>query len=261
MKRDQGGQDMAVLEINNIRKSFRGREVLKDISISVEEGEVIAILGPSGSGKSTLLRCATMLETMDDGSLAYEGAYACTSQDGHAVYAGKNELREIKKSFGLVFQDFNLFPHYNVLKNVCDGPVTILKKEKKEVEEYAKKLLDKLGLSDKLNDYPLQLSGGQCQRVAIARTLAMKPKIIFFDEPTSALDPEITVGILRVLRRLAEKKKTMVIVTHEISFARKVADRVIFIDKGVIVEEGRPEDVIDHPSNERTKEFLRKMEM
>ena len=150
---------------------------------------------------------------------------------------------------------------YNVLKNVCDGPVTILKKDKKEAEEYAKKLLDKLGLSDKLNDYPLQLSGGQCQRVAIARTLAMKPKIIFFDEPTSALDPEITVGILRVLRRLAEKKKTMVIVTHEISFARKVADRVIFIDKGVIVEEGRPEDVIDHPSNERTKEFLRKMEM
>ncbi len=251
---------MALFEIKNIRKSFDDREVLKDISISVEEGEVVAILGPSGSGKSTLLRCATLLETMDDGSLAYDGEYACTGKDGHSVYAGKDVLRRIKQTFGLVFQDFNLFPHYSVLQNVFDAPVVVQKRNRAEVEKEARELLKKLGMAHKANDYPMQLSGGQCQRVAIARALAMKPKMIFFDEPTSALDPEITAGILRVLRKLAEEKMTMVIVTHEIAFARKVADRVIFIDKGVIVEEGRPEDVIDHPSNERTRNFLQKLE-
>ena len=251
---------MALLEIKNIKKSFRKLEVLKDISVSVEEGEVVAILGPSGSGKSTLLRCATLLETMDDGSLAYDGAYACQSLEGHSVYAGKAELRKIKQSFGLVFQDFNLFPHYNVLKNVCAAPIIVEKRDKAEVEMEAREILKKVGLAHKLHDYPSQLSGGQSQRVAIARALAMKPKILFFDEPTSALDPEITAGILRVLRQLAQERMTMVIVTHEIAFARKVADRVIFMDQGVIVEQGRPEDVIDNPRNERTKAFLQKLE-
>ena len=251
---------MALLEMKNIKKSFRDLEVIKDISVSVEEGEVVAILGPSGSGKSTLLRCATLLETMDDGSLSYDGDYACHSSNGHSVYAGKAELRKIKQSFGLVFQDFNLFPHYSVLKNVCDAPINVEKRDKEEVRKEAMELLKKVGLAHKLYDYPAQLSGGQCQRVAIARALAMNPKILFFDEPTSALDPEITAGILRVLRKLAEEKMTMVIVTHEIAFARNVADRVIFMDQGVIVEEGRPADVIDNPSNERTKAFLQKME-
>ncbi len=251
---------MALFEINNIKKAFEDHEVLKDISISVEPGEVVAILGPSGSGKSTLLRCSTLLEEMDDGTLSFDGKAACRSVNGKAVYASKNEIREIKQTYGLVFQDFNLFPHYTVLKNVCDAPVHVLKRDRAEVEAEARELLKKVGLDEKLDNYPSQLSGGQQQRVAIARALAMKPKIIFFDEPTSALDPEITAGILRVLRQLAEEKMTMVIVTHEIAFARKVADRVIFMDGGVIVEEGRPEDVIDNPGNERTRAFLQKME-
>jgi len=251
---------MSVFEIKNIRKNFGKLEVLKDISISVDEGEVVAILGPSGSGKSTLLRCATLLEYMDDGSLSYDGVYACESRNGHSVYAGKHEIRKIKQTFGLVFQNFNLFPHFDVLKNVCDAPVRVEKRDKAEVEKEAMELLKKVGLEEKIHDFPAQLSGGQSQRVAIARALAMKPKILFFDEPTSALDPEITAEILRVLRQLAEEKMTMVIVTHEIGFARKVADRVVFMDQGVVVEEGRPEDVIDNPSNERTRAFLQKME-
>ena len=251
---------MSVFELKNIRKSFGKLEVLKDISVSVDQGEVVAILGPSGSGKSTLLRCATLLEYMDDGSLSYDGIYACESRNGRSVYAGKHEIRKIKQTFGLVFQNFNLFPHYDVLKNVCDAPIRVEKRDRAEVEKEAMELLKKVGLEQKIHDFPAQLSGGQCQRVAIARALAMNPKILFFDEPTSALDPEITAEILRVLRQLAEEKMTMVIVTHEIGFARKVADRVVFMDKGVVVEEGRPEDVIDNPSNERTRAFLQKME-
>ena len=251
---------MSVFELKNIRKSFGKLEVLKDISVSVDQGEVVAILGPSGSGKSTLLRCATLLEYMDDGSLSYDGIYACESRNGRSVYAGKHEIRKIKQTFGLVFQNFNLFPHYDVLKNVCDAPIRVEKRDRAEVEKEAMELLKKVGLEQKIHDFPSQLSGGQCQRVAIARALAMNPKILFFDEPTSALDPEITAEILRVLRQLAEEKMTMVIVTHEIGFARKVADRVVFMDKGVVVEEGRPEDVIDNPSNERTRAFLQKME-
>ena len=248
---------MSVFELKNIRKSFGKLEVLKDISVSVDQGEVVAILGPSGSGKSTLLRCATLLEYMDDGSLSYDGIYACESRNDRSVYAGKHEIRKIKQTFGLVFQNFNLFPHYDVLKNVCDAPIRVEKRDRAEVEKEAMELLKKVGLEQKIHDFPSQLSGGQCQRVAIARALA---KILFFDEPTSALDPEITAEILRVLRQLAEEKMTMVIVTHEIGFARKVADRVVFMDKGVVVEEGRPEDVIDNPSNERTRAFLQKME-
>ena len=251
---------MKLLEINNIKKQFDDLEVLKDISISVEEGEVVSILGPSGSGKSTLLRCATLLETMDAGSLSYCGEYAAKDENGEkAVYASKAELKKIKNYFGLVFQNFNLFPHYSVLKNIMDAPVHIQKRDKNEVKEEALALLRQMGIEDKADYYPCMLSGGQQQRVAIARALAMNPKILFFDEPTSALDPELTSEILRVLRLLAEEKMTMVIVTHEIDFARNVSDRVIFMDDGFIVEQGKPEDVIDNPKNERVRAFLNKV--
>lgn len=251
---------MKLLEMKNVKKNFKNLEVLKDISISVDEGEVVAIIGPSGSGKSTLLRCATLLETMDEGTLAFCGEYATTNESGRTEYVGKKRLNELKNNFGLVFQDFNLFPHYNVIKNVTDAPISVQKRDKKEVYDEARQLLEKVGLQSKEESYPCQLSGGQQQRVAIARALAMNPKILFFDEPTSALDPEITAGILKVLRELAAEKMTMVIVTHEIGFARNVADRVIFMDEGVIVEEGAPKDVIDNPKNERTKAFLQKLE-
>lgn len=234
-----------VLKMEHVRKNFDGLEVLKDISLTVEEGEVVSILGPSGSGKSTLLRCATQLETMTSGVLSY---------------MGETNPKEMMKYYGLVFQNFNLFPHYSVLKNVMDAPISTQKRDRKEVAELAKSLIRKLGLEGKEDNYPCQLSGGQQQRVAIARALAMQPKILFFDEPTSALDPELTAEILKVLLELAQEKMTMVIVTHEIDFARHVSDRVIFIDGGVIVEEGKPEDVIDHPSNERTQNFLKKLQ-
>ena len=229
--------------------------------MSVEKGEVVAIIGPSGSGKSTLLRCATLLETMDKGSLKINGHVAACEVSGKSEYVSKSELTKIKNSFGLVFQQFNLFPHFSVLKNVCDAPVVVEKRDKNQVRKEAMELLEKVGLSGKENSYPCQLSGGQQQRVAIARALAMKPEILFFDEPTSALDPEITAGILKVLRQLADENMTMVIVTHEIDFARKVADRVIFMDEGVIIEEGDPKQVLDNPSNERTKAFLQKLEV
>ncbi len=251
---------MAVLTIHHMKKSFEDLQVLSDISMTVEEGEVIAVLGPSGSGKSTMLRCATMLEKMDAGDLMYGQHIVAKDHHGKAVYAKKSSLQKCKNMFGLVFQNFNLFPHYTVLKNVIDAPVHVQKRNKQEVVREAKELLKKVGLEDKEDYYPCQLSGGQQQRVAIARALAMKPQMLFFDEPTSALDPEITAEILKVLRQLAEEKITMLIVTHEIEFARKVADRVIFMDGGVIVEEGSPKDVIDHPSSERTKAFLQKME-
>ena len=248
---------MKLLEINNIKKSFDDNEVLKGISIQVDEGEVVAIIGPSGSGKSTLLRCATLLETMDEGTLSYCGQSATVNTSGRTKYVSKSELKKLKENFGLVFQNFNLFPHYTVLKNIIDAPVNVQKRQKDEVIAEARALLKKVELSDKENAYPQELSGGQQQRVAIARALAMNPKMLFFDEPTSALDPEITAGILKIMRELAAEKMTMVVVTHEMSFARKVADRVIFMDDGVIIEEGRPEDVVDNPKNERTKAFLR----
>ena len=247
---------MKLLEINHCKKAFGETDVLHDISLNVEEGEVVAIIGPSGSGKSTLLRCATMLETMDDGDLIYLGKAAAKSENGHAEYASKKELREIQGCFGLVFQNFNLFPHYSVLKNVMDAPIHVQKKSKQEAMETAKSLLAKMGLTGKENSYPCQLSGGQQQRVAIARALAMNPSILFFDEPTSALDPELTGEILKVIRQLAQEKMTMVIVTHEMGFARDVADRVIFMDGGYIVEQGDPHEVIEHPKEERTRQFL-----
>ena len=251
---------MEILQAEQIRKSFDGNEVLKGISISVNKGEVLAIIGPSGSGKSTFLRCVTQLETVDSGAITLCGeTLVKNGPDGKAVYADKATCSRIGLRIGLVFQNFNLFPHYSVLKNVTDAPIHVQKRDRDEVYKEARELLRKVGLAEKENSYPGQLSGGQQQRVAIARALAMNPKMLFFDEPTSALDPEITAGILKVLRELAQEKMTMVIVTHEIAFARKVADRVIFMDSGVIVEQGKPEDVIDNPDNERTKAFLQKL--
>jgi polar amino acid transport system ATP-binding protein len=249
----------SLLEMKHIKKTFGSLEVLKDISIEVNEGEVVAIIGPSGSGKSTFLRCATLLENMDEGTLSYCGESATINESGAAQYVDKKKLHSIRNNFGLVFQNFNLFPHFSVLKNVIDAPINVQKRDKAEVTAEARELLKKVGLENKEDSYPGQLSGGQQQRVAIARALAMNPKMLFFDEPTSALDPEITAGILKLLRELANEKMTMVIVTHEIDFARNVADRVIFMDGGVIVEEGKPQDVIDNPKSERTKAFLQKM--
>ena len=249
-----------LLEINHCRKQFDGNEVLTDLSLSVEKGQVLSVIGPSGSGKSTLLRCATLLETMDGGDLIYLGNYAARDQNGKAVYASPAELQKIRSMFGLVFQNFNLFPHYSVLKNIMEAPMLVQKRGEKEVREEAELLLDQMGLSDKAGSYPYQLSGGQQQRVSIARALAMNPQILFFDEPTSALDPELTGEILRVIRKLAEKKMTMVIVTHEMAFARDVSDWVVFMNGGVIVEQGDPREVIDHPTHERTIQFLRRLQ-
>lgn len=249
----------SLLEMKHVKKTFGSLEVLKDISIEVNEGELVAIIGPSGSGKSTFLRCATLLENMDEGTLSYCGESATLNESGAAQYVDKKKLHSIRNDFGLVFQNFNLFPHFSVLKNVIDAPINVQKRDKAEVTAEARELLKKVGLENKEDSYPGQLSGGQQQRVAIARALAMNPKMLFFDEPTSALDPEITAGILKLLRELANEKMTMVIVTHEIDFARNVADRVIFMDGGVIVEEGKPQDVIDNPKSERTKAFLQKM--
>lgn len=228
---------MVVLELNQIKKMFGTRKVLRGIDMKVEKGEVVSIIGPSGSGKSTLLRCATHLETPDDGEIKYHG------------------------TVGLVFQNFNLFPHFTVLKNVADAPIKIQNRNKEEVYEEARELLAKVGLQDKENAYPCELSGGQQQRVAIARALAMHPDVLFFDEPTSALDPEITAEILRILKALAADNTTMVIVTHEIAFAKAVSDRIVFMDNGVVVEEGTPEEVIDHPTNERVRSFLQKFQV
>ena len=246
---------MRILEIDHCRKHFGENEVLTDISLTVEEGQVVSIIGPSGSGKSTLLRCATLLETMDGGSLKYLDRVAVRDEGGRAVYASPAELKQIRGYFGLVFQNFNLFPHYSVLKNITEAPLLIQKRNKAEVLETARDLLDKMGLADKADAYPYQLSGGQQQRVSIARALAMKPKMLFFDEPTSALDPELTGEILKVIRALAAEHMTMVIVTHEMAFARDVSDHVIFMDGGVIVEQGKP-DIINNPTHDRTIQFL-----
>ena len=224
---------MSLLEIKNLKKSFGDNVVLKDISLNVERGEVLAIIGPSGSGKSTLLRCITDLETEDSGEINFDG------------------------TFGLVFQNFNLFPHHSVMKNIINAPLKVQKRDKTEVFDHARDLLKKMGLEDKEDAYPCELSGGQQQRVSIARALAMNPDILFFDEPTSALDPELTGEILNVIKDLAAEKMTMVIVTHEMVFARNVADNIIFMDDGVIVEQGTPEEVFSS-DNQRMKDFLGK---
>ena len=248
---------MELLSMAHVKKAFDGVEVLKDISLTVNGGEVVSIIGPSGSGKSTLLRCATMLETMDGGELVYLGKTACHEENGKCVYASKAELKEIRGYFNLVFQNFNLFPHFSVLKNIMDAPMVVDKVPKKEAEERAIKLLDQLGLSDKKDAYPYQLSGGQQQRVSIARALALQPKILFFDEPTSALDPELTGEVLKVIKELAKEHMTMIIVTHEMQFAREVSDRIIFMEEGVIRAQGSPEELFGS-TDERVREFIGK---
>lgn len=252
-------EEQVLLTINHMSKSFGSEEVIKDISLSVKRGEVVSIIGPSGSGKSTLLRCATMLEKMDNGELIYLGEPAAWEEGGKCVYAPKAKLREIHRHYGLVFQNFNLFPHYSVMKNIIDAPMTVEKISKAEATERAEKLLAQLGLSDKADAYPYQLSGGQQQRVSIARALALQPKILFFDEPTSALDPELTGEVLKVIKELAKEHMTMIIVTHEMQFARELSDRIIFMEQGVIQAEGTPEEIF-HSDNERVREFIGKFQ-
>ena len=245
-----------LVSLSYARKSFGKTEVLKDISLSVEQGQVVAIIGPSGGGKSTLLRCMTLLETLDGGSLSYGDLAVATDGGSGSVYGGKSVLSQAKTRFGLVFQNFNLFPHYTVMKNITDAPLSVQKRPKDQVMAQAHELLVKMGLEGKEKMVPCELSGGQQQRVAIARALALNPDVLFFDEPTSALDPELTKGVLKVIRDLADEHMTMVIVTHEMSFARDVADHIIFMDGGYIVEEGPAEQVINNPQQERTKLFL-----
>lgn len=250
-------ETMPVISMQHIKKSFSDTEVLKDISLEVNHGEVVSIIGPSGSGKSTLLRCATLLETFEAGSLSYGDLFVAQNDaSGKAVYAGKDTNKQARQRFGLVFQNFNLFPHYSVLRNVMDAPLSVQKRDKAEVEKRARELLCQMGLEGKENNYPCELSGGQQQRVAIARALCMDPEVLFFDEPTSALDPELTQEVLKVIRSLADQHMTMVIVTHEMAFARDVSDRIIFMDGGVIVEQGPAKEVINNPQHNRTKTFL-----
>ena len=251
-----------VLEVRGIRKSFGTLEVLKDISFDVAHGEVVAIIGPSGSGKSTLLRLINQLETVDQGLIRICGEILCQpdpssldSLQAPAVYTEARSLRRIGLNIGLVFQNFNLFPHFSILRNIMEAPVQVLGMSRKKAAEVASQQLARLGLSDKADAFPWQLSGGQQQRAAIARALALNPEVLFFDEPTSALDPELTGEVLRVIRALAIEKMTMVVVTHEMAFARDLADRIIFMDQGVIIEQGSPNQVF-HSKNERTERFL-----
>lgn len=249
---------MEILTVEGLSKSFGANQVLEDVSFKVGKGEVVAIIGPSGSGKSTLLRCLNLLETVDKGTVTVSGDnMVTTGESGKPVYPPENALKKIRLRLGMVFQDYNLFPHFSVLQNVTEAPIRVAGINPSEAKKTALGLLEKMGLSDKADAYPYQLSGGQSQRVAIARALAMNPDILFFDEPTSALDPELTGEVLKVIRALAAENMTMVVVTHEMGFAQEVADRVIFMDKGHIVEEGAPKDVFTNPSNERTREFIK----
>jgi polar amino acid transport system ATP-binding protein len=251
---------MNMIVVRDIHKAFGQLEVLKGISITVEKGEVVAIIGPSGSGKSTLLRCLNRLETMDRGMIEIEGETLATNgPDGRSVYAPEPQARTICRKMGMVFQSFNLFPHLTVFENVIEAPLVVQGLQRSEIEPEAEALLRKVGLLDKRDSFPSRLSGGQKQRVAIARALAMKPDIMLFDEPTSALDPELTGEVLRAMRQLAEEHMTMLIVTHEMAFAREVANRVIFMDDGEIVEEGKPSEIFSHPSHPRTQAFLKSM--
>ena len=245
-----------LLKADNIKKKFDKEYVLDDMTVEVNEGEVVVIIGPSGSGKSTLLRCLTQLEQVDSGRVEIAGKLMVDTVNEKAVYADSKTLHELLLDVGLVFQNFNLFPHYSVLKNIVDAQIKVLKKGKGEATHTAMELLHKMNLSDRGDAYPCELSGGQQQRIAIARALALNPKILFFDEPTSALDPELTGEILKVIRNLAQENMTMVIVTHEMAFAKEVADRVIFMDKGIIVEQGTPEELFGNSVNQRTKDFL-----
>ena len=250
---------MSVVSLEHIEKRFGDAAVLRDVSLSVEKGEVVSIIGASGGGKSTLLRCATLLERFERGSLSYgEVKVAKPDASGRAVYAGKDVLAAARAKFGLVFQNFNLFPHRSVLRNVMDAPVRVQGRDPEEARTAALALLERFGLAGKEDMVPCELSGGQQQRVAIARAMCLNPEVLFFDEPTSALDPELTFEVLKIMRGLAEEHMTMVVVTHEMEFARDVSDRVVFMDAGVVVEEGAPRDVLENPLHERTRAFLAK---
>lgn len=248
---------MSILSVKNLEKKFGDLTVLKDISFDINDGEIISIIGSSGSGKSTLLRCMNQLETITSGTITIDGKSLVETKNGSPVYAGKDVLKEILMETGFVFQNFNLFPHYSVLRNVMEAPVCVAGVPKKQAEEKARELLKKLGLETKADAYPCELSGGQSQRVSIARALALEPKILFFDEPTSALDPELTGEVLKVIKSLTDLNITMVIVTHEMAFAKEISDRIIFMDKGVIIEDASPDEVFSS-DNERTREFLGK---
>lgn len=248
---------MNVLEVSHLVKKFGKLEVLKDISLSVADGEILSIIGSSGSGKSTLLRCINRLETVDAGTITVDGEKMVETINDKVVYAPKQVLKAIRLKTGLVFQNFNLFPHYSVLRNITEAPIKVMGVSKEEATAEARKLLNLLGLADKEDAYPYQLSGGQSQRVSIARALALKPKMLFFDEPTSALDPELTNEVLKVIKSLASLHMTMIIVTHEMDFAQEISDKIVFMDKGVIAAQGTPEEVFAS-DNERIKEFLGK---
>ena len=250
-----------MLSMRGIHKSFGDLSVLRGIDLSLARGEVLAIIGSSGSGKSTLLRCINKLETIDRGDITIHGEKLCWTKDGEttATYASTADVRRILMSTGMVFQQFNLFPHMTVIENLIEAPCHVKGMKKDEILPYARELLAKVGLSDRENYYPSQLSGGQQQRVAIARALAMKPDIMLFDEPTSALDPELTGEVLRTMRALAAERMTMIVVTHEMAFAREAATNVIFMENGVIVEQGEPQTFFSAPKEERTQEFLRNM--
>ena len=243
---------MEIISVKNLKKSFGSLEIIKDVSFSVVKGEVLSIIGPSGSGKSTMLRCISQLEEVSGGTIEICGEKLVEN----GIYVDKKKRHEITLKSGLVFQNFNLFPHYSVIENIMKPQMLVLKKFESEAKDVAISLLKRMGLEQKANNYPCELSGGQQQRVSIARALALKPEVLLFDEPTSALDPELTGEILEVIKELALEKMTMVVVTHEMNFARDISDKVIFMDKGYIIEEGKPEDVIDNPKNERTINFL-----
>lgn len=245
------------IKATNIWKKFNNLEVLKGIDLEVNEGEVVAVIGPSGGGKSTLLRCLNKLETINKGSITIDGEELCRETSGGTEYVKNNDVRRIACKMGMVFQQFNLFPHMTVLENLIEAPVNVQKRDKAEVIKEAEILLAKVGLSDKRDVYPRKLSGGQQQRVAIARALAMKPAIMLFDEPTSSLDPELTGEVLRTMRELADEKMTMVVVTHEMGFAREVATKVVFMADGHVQEQGSPEEIFVNPKNERLKSFLK----
>lgn len=249
---------MEILKVENLRKSFDGELILNDVSLEINKGEVIAIIGPSGSGKSTLLRCLTLLERVEAGKIEVEGDIMVDTVDGKPCYAPEETLRKIRLKLGMVFQNFNLFPHFSVLQNITEAPIRVGGMPFETAKANALELLEKVGLTDKAESYPHQLSGGQSQRVAIARALAMNPDVLFFDEPTSALDPELTGEVLKVIRALAAEHMTMAVVTHEMAFARDVADRVIFMDNGRVIESGIPESIFVNPTNERTKTFLQR---
>ncbi len=245
-----------MIKATALRKSFGDNEVLKSISFTLNKGEVLSVIGPSGSGKSTMLRIITQLEKADGGSLIVGGETLFEEKDGRAVYASQKDARRIGLRTGLVFQNFNLFPHFSVLRNITEAERAVLKMNKSDAEDKAMQLLKKMNLENKAKAYPSELSGGQKQRVSIARALALDPEVLFFDEPTSALDPELTLEILKVIRGLAEDKMTMVVVTHEMNFARGISDYAIFMDGGVVVEEGKPDKLFGDPEKERTRKFI-----